>query len=217
MGNASRRRQTALAKGSRTISAVVGHVRGPAGHLTPRPALASRPRLDVGEINGNDSHTPRRMCQDGRAPPADCQHRRRGFSESGFRDDSLRDVADRVDLSQAGLLHHYPARTTSSKQSCPGGTSTAWSRWASTTTICPKASCVTGLPASPPCSSLRRFNRTHHTEGYDQNQLRPRGLHIEAHSSDRTGRSCVSWWPTRSRSRPPPRCGVGIATGPIPR
>jgi AcrR family transcriptional regulator len=32
------------------------------------------------------------------------------FSASGFRNGSLRDVADRVGLSQAGLLHHYPSK-----------------------------------------------------------------------------------------------------------
>ena len=30
------------------------------------------------------------------------------FSESGYHKGSIRDVADRVGLSQAGLLHHYP-------------------------------------------------------------------------------------------------------------
>src|ERR1700754_572702 len=32
------------------------------------------------------------------------------FSASGFRKGSLRDVADRVGLSQAGLLHHFPSK-----------------------------------------------------------------------------------------------------------
>ena len=32
------------------------------------------------------------------------------FSASGFRNGSLRDVADRVGLSQAGLLHHFPSK-----------------------------------------------------------------------------------------------------------
>lgn len=32
------------------------------------------------------------------------------FSESGFRSGSLRDVANRVGLSQAGLLHHFPSK-----------------------------------------------------------------------------------------------------------
>jgi AcrR family transcriptional regulator len=33
------------------------------------------------------------------------------FSESGFRKGSLREVADRVSLSQAGLLHHYASKS----------------------------------------------------------------------------------------------------------
>ncbi|WP_230396162.1 TetR/AcrR family transcriptional regulator [Streptomyces blattellae] len=33
------------------------------------------------------------------------------FSGSGFHKGSLRDVADRVGLSQAGVLHHYPNKT----------------------------------------------------------------------------------------------------------
>jgi AcrR family transcriptional regulator len=32
------------------------------------------------------------------------------FSASGFRKGSLRDVADRVGLSQPGLLHHFPSK-----------------------------------------------------------------------------------------------------------
>ncbi len=32
------------------------------------------------------------------------------FSSGGYRKGSLRDVADRVGLSQAGLLHHYPSK-----------------------------------------------------------------------------------------------------------
>jgi AcrR family transcriptional regulator len=32
------------------------------------------------------------------------------FSESGFRAGSLRDVASRVDLTLAGLLHHFPTK-----------------------------------------------------------------------------------------------------------
>jgi AcrR family transcriptional regulator len=32
------------------------------------------------------------------------------FSSSGFHKGSLRDVADRVGLSQAGLLHHFPSK-----------------------------------------------------------------------------------------------------------
>ena len=32
------------------------------------------------------------------------------FSASGYRKGSLRDVADKVGLSQAGLLHHYPSK-----------------------------------------------------------------------------------------------------------
>jgi len=32
------------------------------------------------------------------------------FSASGFHKGSLRDVADRVGLSQAGLLHHFPSK-----------------------------------------------------------------------------------------------------------
>ena len=32
------------------------------------------------------------------------------FSAGGFRKGSLRDVADRVGLSQAGLLHHFPSK-----------------------------------------------------------------------------------------------------------
>lgn len=32
------------------------------------------------------------------------------FSSAGFHKGSLRDVADRVGLSQAGLLHHYPSK-----------------------------------------------------------------------------------------------------------
>jgi len=32
------------------------------------------------------------------------------FSEVGYHKGSIRDVADRVGLSQAGLLHHYPAK-----------------------------------------------------------------------------------------------------------
>jgi AcrR family transcriptional regulator len=32
------------------------------------------------------------------------------FSSSGFRGGSLRDVAERVGLSQAGLLHHFPSK-----------------------------------------------------------------------------------------------------------
>jgi AcrR family transcriptional regulator len=32
------------------------------------------------------------------------------FSAAGFRKGSLRDVADRVGLSQAGLLHHFPSK-----------------------------------------------------------------------------------------------------------
>jgi AcrR family transcriptional regulator len=32
------------------------------------------------------------------------------FSSAGFRNGSLRDVADRVGMSQAGLLHHFPSK-----------------------------------------------------------------------------------------------------------
>src|SRR3954462_6117936 len=32
------------------------------------------------------------------------------FSEVGYHKGAIRDVADRVGLSQAGLLHHYPAK-----------------------------------------------------------------------------------------------------------
>ena len=32
------------------------------------------------------------------------------FSEAGYHKGSIRDVADRVGLSQAGLLHHYPSK-----------------------------------------------------------------------------------------------------------
>ncbi len=32
------------------------------------------------------------------------------FSSSGYRKGSLRDVADKVGLSQAGLLHHFPSK-----------------------------------------------------------------------------------------------------------
>lgn len=32
------------------------------------------------------------------------------FSESGFRSGSLREIAERVGLSDAGLLHHYPSK-----------------------------------------------------------------------------------------------------------
>lgn len=32
------------------------------------------------------------------------------FSEAGYHKGSIRDVAERVGLSQAGLLHHYPAK-----------------------------------------------------------------------------------------------------------
>ena len=32
------------------------------------------------------------------------------FSAAGYRKGSLRDVADKVGLSQAGLLHHYPSK-----------------------------------------------------------------------------------------------------------
>jgi AcrR family transcriptional regulator len=32
------------------------------------------------------------------------------FSSAGFHKGSLRDVADRVNLSQAGLLHHFPSK-----------------------------------------------------------------------------------------------------------
>lgn len=32
------------------------------------------------------------------------------FAESGFRSGSLRDIAERVGLSDAGLLHHYPSK-----------------------------------------------------------------------------------------------------------
>ena len=32
------------------------------------------------------------------------------FSASGYRKGSLRDVADKVSLSQAGLLHHFPSK-----------------------------------------------------------------------------------------------------------
>lgn len=32
------------------------------------------------------------------------------FAESGFRAGSLRDIAERVGLSDAGLLHHYPSK-----------------------------------------------------------------------------------------------------------
>ncbi len=32
------------------------------------------------------------------------------FSESGFRGGSIREIADRVGLSQAGLLHHFPTK-----------------------------------------------------------------------------------------------------------
>jgi AcrR family transcriptional regulator len=32
------------------------------------------------------------------------------FSASGFRNGSLRDVANRVGLSQAGILHHFPSK-----------------------------------------------------------------------------------------------------------
>ncbi|NTV38385.1 MAG: TetR/AcrR family transcriptional regulator [Demequinaceae bacterium] len=32
------------------------------------------------------------------------------FAESGFRSGSLREIADRVGLSDAGLLHHYPSK-----------------------------------------------------------------------------------------------------------
>lgn len=33
------------------------------------------------------------------------------YSGSGFRDGSLREVADKVGISQAGLLHHYPSKS----------------------------------------------------------------------------------------------------------
>ena len=32
------------------------------------------------------------------------------FAESGFRSGSLREIADKVGLSDAGLLHHYPSK-----------------------------------------------------------------------------------------------------------
>jgi AcrR family transcriptional regulator len=32
------------------------------------------------------------------------------FSEAGYHNGSIRDVADRAGLSQAGLLHHYPSK-----------------------------------------------------------------------------------------------------------
>ncbi|MDX5317949.1 MAG: TetR family transcriptional regulator, partial [Actinomycetes bacterium] len=32
------------------------------------------------------------------------------FAESGFRSGSLREIAERVNLSDAGLLHHYPSK-----------------------------------------------------------------------------------------------------------
>jgi AcrR family transcriptional regulator len=32
------------------------------------------------------------------------------FAESGFRSGSLRDIADKVGISQAGLLHHFPSK-----------------------------------------------------------------------------------------------------------
>ena len=32
------------------------------------------------------------------------------FSEAGYHKGSIRDVAERVGLSQAGLLHHYPSK-----------------------------------------------------------------------------------------------------------
>ena len=33
------------------------------------------------------------------------------FSEAGYHKGSIRDVADRAGLSQAGVLHHYPSKT----------------------------------------------------------------------------------------------------------
>jgi AcrR family transcriptional regulator len=33
------------------------------------------------------------------------------FAGSGFRSGSLREIADRVGMSQAGLLHHFPSKT----------------------------------------------------------------------------------------------------------
>lgn len=54
-----------------------------------------------------------------RGPYAKTQHKRREildaalevFARSGYRAGSLRDVAERVGMSEAGLLHHFPCKS----------------------------------------------------------------------------------------------------------
>ena len=38
------------------------------------------------------------------------------FATVGYHKGSLRDVADRVGMSQAGLLHHFPSKETCSRR-----------------------------------------------------------------------------------------------------
>ena len=100
------------------------------------------------------------------------------FSSGGYHKGSLRDVAERVGLSQAGLLHHFPSkenlleavlkwRDEDSRSRCsatlsPRGSTScaAWSGWPNTTRARPSSSSCTsscrprGPRPGPPAARL---------------------------------------------------------------
>ncbi|SHN46241.1 TetR/AcrR family transcriptional regulator [Cryptosporangium aurantiacum] len=67
--------------------------------------------VDPGATQPAGRRRPRGSYSKGRAKRAEILHEAvRVFAESGYRGGSLKEIADRVGLSQAGLLHHFASK-----------------------------------------------------------------------------------------------------------